>query len=178
MALDIAKSLKWVQENIEPYGGNPDRIFVSGHSAGGHLAALVGIQNDYFKRVRIPNPIKGIILIDAAGLDISDYLERAHLRPEKSYIKTFSNDPKLWKAATPLYQIHDSMPPMLIYVGGNTFPFIKEGTAKFVTALKPYSPAPGYYTLKGKSHFPMILQFYNKKNERYNEIIGFMKAQN
>jgi acetyl esterase/lipase len=177
MALDMAKSVKWVYENIASYGGNPDRIFISGHSAGGHLAALVGIQNNYFKRLGILNPIKGIILIDAAGLHMSDYLDKAHLRPGKSHIKTFTNDPAFWKAVTPLYQLHDSMPPMLIYVGGNTFPFIKEGTAKFVTALKKYSPATGYYTVEGKSHFPMMFQFYNKKNGRYNEMIGFMKAQ-
>ena len=31
-------AVNWAKDNIESYGGNPDRIFVSGHSAGGHLA--------------------------------------------------------------------------------------------------------------------------------------------
>ena len=58
MATDAAKAIKWVKENITRYGGNPDKIFVSGHSAGGHLAALISVRDDYFKKFGIPNPIK------------------------------------------------------------------------------------------------------------------------
>ena len=38
---DIAKALAWIHDHVGEYGGDPDRIFVMGHSAGAHLAALI-----------------------------------------------------------------------------------------------------------------------------------------
>ena len=177
MAFDIAKSVKWVKENIASYGGNPDRIFISGHSAGGHLAALVGIKKDYFLRAGIANPLKGIVLIDAAGLDMYGYLKAESFEPGNTYLNTFTNDPEIWKEASPMYHLHENMPPMLIYRGGKTYPSIEESNEKFVTALKAYVPVPDYHILKNKKHVPMILQFFNSSNARYREIDGFMKAQ-
>ena len=175
MAIDVAKAVKWVKENIKSYGGNPDKIFISGHSAGGHLAALVAIKKDYFTRVGIANPLKGIILIDAAGLDMYGYLKSENFEPGNSYLNTFSNDPKVWKEASPMYFLHNNVPPMLIYRGSKTYPSIEESNEKFVTALKAFVPQPDYTILNGKKHVPMITQFFNTGNYRYKEMKAFMQ---
>lgn len=176
MAIDVAKAVKWVKENIKNYGGNPDKIFISGHSAGGHLAALVAIKKEYFSRVGIANPLKGIILIDAAGLDMYGYLKSENFEPGNSYLNTFSNDPKIWKEASPIYFLHKDMPPLLIYRGSRTYPSIEVSNEKFVTALKAFVPDPNYKILAGKKHVPMIAQFFNTGNLRYKEIKTFMKS--
>jgi acetyl esterase/lipase len=44
---DMARAYAWVRKNIKEYGGDPDRIVLSGHSAGGHLAALVGTDPEF-----------------------------------------------------------------------------------------------------------------------------------
>ncbi len=177
MANDVATAVKWVKNNIVSYGGDPQKIFISGHSAGGHLAALVGIKNDYFFRAGITNPLKGIILIDAAGLDMYGYLKAENFKDGNTYLATFTNNPVIWKQASPLYFLHDSMPAILIYRGGKTYPSIETSNEKFVTALKTYVVDPDYHVLKGKKHIPMILQFLNPSNHRYDEIIQFMKKQ-
>lgn len=41
MAAEVAAATAWTLENIAEYGGDPDRVVISGHSAGGHLAGLV-----------------------------------------------------------------------------------------------------------------------------------------
>ena len=177
MAIDVAKAVKWVKENIKNYGGDPDKIFISGHSAGGHLAALVGIKKEYFSRVGIANPLKGIILIDAAGLDMYGYLQGENFEPGNTYLNTFSNDPKIWKEASPMYFLHKNMPAMLIYRGGRTYPSIEVSNEKFVTALKAFVPQPNYTIFPGKKHVPMITQFLNTGNDRYKEMKIFMSKK-
>lgn len=174
MAEDIAAAVKWVKNNITAYGGDSNRIFISGHSAGGHLAALISIKPDYFKKEKIPNPIKGIILIDAAGLDMYNYLKEEHLPEGDTYLTTFSNDPALWKAASPIYFLHNGMPPMLIYQGGKTYPSISSSNEKFTDSLKKYDVKFSYHILPGKKHVPMITQFFNPWNKRYKEMVSFM----
>lgn len=174
MAMDVALAAKWIKENIKVYGGDPDKIFISGHSAGGHLAALVGIKKEYFERVGMPNPLKGIILIDAAGLDMYGYLKSENFELGNTYLNTFSNDPKIWKEASPLYFLHSNMPAMLIYRGSKTYPSIVESNEKFVAAIKAFVPQANYTILNGKKHVPMITQFFNTSNKRYKEMKAFM----
>jgi dipeptidyl aminopeptidase/acylaminoacyl peptidase len=176
MAKAAAISVQWVKENISTYGGDPEQIFVGGHSAGGHLSALISIKNVYFDSLGIANPIKGAILIDAAGLDMYGYLKEQNYNEGHTYIKTFSYKPDQWKEATPLYHLHPGMPPLLIYRGGRTYPSIIKSNEKFVKALKSYTARPNYHVQETKKHIPMITQFIWPWNPRYREIIEFMDA--
>ena len=174
MAIDVATAVKWVKENIAAYGGDSNKIFISGHSAGGHLAALVTVKNTYFDSLGLKDPIKGLILIDGAGLDMYGYLKDENFEEGHTYLNTFTNDPAQWKAASPLYFLHNNLPPMLIYVGGKTYPSISESNEKFVKALPDFNAKFEYKILKGKKHVPMIFQFLNSYNKHYKEIVDFM----
>lgn len=46
---DAAQAVKWTRENIENYGGTPQRLFVMGHSSGAHIAALLALDEKYLK---------------------------------------------------------------------------------------------------------------------------------
>lgn len=177
MATDAALAVKWVKENIGRYGGDPDKIFIAGHSAGGHLASLITVRNKYFDKIGMVNPVKGAILIDAAGLDMYGYLKEENFAEDNTYIQTFTNNPANWKEASPLYHLHKGMPPMLIYLGEKTYPSIKSGNKKFTDSLKSLGYHPLYHILKGKKHIPMITQFLNSCNPRYKEIIEFMRKE-
>jgi len=177
MATDAARAVKWVKGNIEQYGGDPDKIFVSGHSAGGHLAALITVRDDYFDKLGITNPIKGAILIDAAGLDMYSYLKEQNFTGDNTFLQTFTTDSVNWKAASPLYHLHKGITPMLIYVGGKTYPSIKLSNEQLLTDLKNLGYHPAYHLLKNKKHKPMIKQFLYSGNPRYKEITEFMQSQ-
>ena len=174
MAADAAQAVSWVVANISAYGGNPDSIFISGHSAGGHLAALLATDDDYFKKAGLGRPLKGVILIDAAGLDMYGYLKDGGLQEEPTYATTFSTDPQMWKDATPLYHLHAGMPPMLIFRGGRTYPSIVSSNEKFLAALTAMGAASTYKLQPRRKHIPMITQFFNTANPRYRDIKSFM----
>src|SRR5260370_3142871 len=46
---DVAKAFAWTRSHIATYGGCPDKLFLAGHSAGGHLAALLATDEGYLK---------------------------------------------------------------------------------------------------------------------------------
>lgn len=174
MAMEIASAVLWTKKNIIDHGGDSNRIFIAGHSAGGHLAALITIKKEYFEKLKIANPVKGLILIDAAGLDMYGYLQEENFETGNTYLETFSTDPATWKEASPLYFLHSNMPPMLIYRGGKTYPSILKSNEKFIDSLKKRNATYTYHVQPGKKHIPMILQFFNSYNKRYDEIITMM----
>lgn len=174
MASATARAVKWVHENIDRFGGDPDKIFISGHSAGGHLATLVSVRDEYLDSVGAGNVIKGVILIDAAGLDMYGYLTEDPKPEGHSYLKTFTRNPDEWKKASPLYYLHRGIPPLLIYKGERTYPSILKSHDKFVKALPGYTNEFTYKIQKRKKHVPMITQFFWTWNKRYDEILDFM----
>ena len=66
---DCRNAVKWVYDNIAAHGGDPDRLFVGGHSAGGHLAALITLDADLWRGVGLPRDvIKGCFPV-SGGFD-------------------------------------------------------------------------------------------------------------
>jgi len=105
---DVAAAISYVIDNIDEYGGNPSDVFLSGHSAGGHLAALVSTDARYLKAYgKKLKDIKGVILLDGAGYNIPSRFEsfgnkRERKLVRKMYEQAFSTNPALWKDASPI----------------------------------------------------------------------------
>src|SRR5690606_37869232 len=51
---DCFDALAWVHRNISRFGGNPENLFVGGHSAGGHLAAMLALRTSDLARRGVP----------------------------------------------------------------------------------------------------------------------------
>src|SRR5207247_1816478 len=59
---DVAAAFAWVHDNIAQYGGDAARIYVTGHSAGGHLAALLALDEKYLQKFNLaPSAIRGVV---------------------------------------------------------------------------------------------------------------------
>jgi acetyl esterase/lipase len=68
---DVAKSVGWVHANITRYGGDPDRIFLMGHSAGAQLAALLCTDSRYLEAEGVPkSSLKGCVPVDGDTYDV------------------------------------------------------------------------------------------------------------
>jgi acetyl esterase/lipase len=78
---DIAKSIHWVHDHIAEYGGDPQRLFIMGHSAGAQLAALVSIDDRYLKAEGLSLAIlKGCVPVDGDTYDLPAMIETAETR--------------------------------------------------------------------------------------------------
>lgn len=86
--MDGAETLAWVKENISQYGGDPDQVFVMGHSAGAHIAALLSFDRKYLKDVGLPNDyIKGFIGLSGPYdfLPFTSEVNKKIFAPEENY---------------------------------------------------------------------------------------------
>jgi acetyl esterase/lipase len=105
---DAAAAIAWAFKNIEAYGGNKKLIFVSGHSAGGYLGMMVGLDKQYLNKHQLDaNAIAG--LIPFSGQAISHFT----VRQEAGIAAT---QPIIDKYA-PLYHVRADAPPMLLITG-------------------------------------------------------------
>jgi acetyl esterase/lipase len=59
---DVARAFAWTHKNISRFGGNPDQLFLAGHSAGGHLVSLLATDESYLQAEGLhTGSIKGVI---------------------------------------------------------------------------------------------------------------------
>ena len=78
---DVAKALGWVYKNIAAHGGDPNRIFVMGHSAGAQLAALMCIDDRYLKAEGVPfSALQGCVPLDGDTYDVPAIIETCETR--------------------------------------------------------------------------------------------------
>lgn len=171
MAKEVVAAIKWTQENISKYNGNPKEIFLMGHSAGGHLIALVGTNPKYLENT---NVIKGIILNDAAGLDMNSYLKKYPPTEQYNYDVTWTKNPENWKDASPIYFLSEKTPPIFMVTGSKTYPSILSQNKDFVEKLNEFQPSVKI-EYQDKKHIPMMSQFFFPWNDNYKEIVKFIE---
>jgi acetyl esterase/lipase len=128
---DVAAALGWVHQNISKFGGDPNRIFVGGHSAGAQLAALLCTDNRYLKNEGVPfNVLKGCIPVDGDTYDIPKIIITAELRQTlyggemftSGHRQKFGNDPRKhvdFSAVTHVAPDKNIPPFLLLYFSGN-----------------------------------------------------------
>lgn len=171
MAQQIAQAILWTKENASNYGGDPSQIYITGHSAGGHLGALAIMNPKYGIN---PDDVKGIILNDAAGLDMHNYLESNPPQEHNNYKTTWTTDKQKWKDASPIYFLNEKTPPLMIYLGSKTYKSITVANNSFTEVLQEFQPGVAPIILD-KKHVPMITQYIFGWSDRYDEIIQFMQ---
>ena len=128
---DVADALGWVYKNIAAYGGDPTRLLVMGHSAGGQLAALMCTDERYAKADGFAlSMIKGCVPVDADTFDIPAIIEVAETRarahqlplPTNGHRQKFGDDPAKHRDFSAVTHVapNKSIPPFLIvHIAGN-----------------------------------------------------------
>ena len=101
---DAAAAVAWVFAHIQEYGGDPRRIFLSGHSAGGYLSTLITLDRSWLAAHRIDaNRIVGLMPFSAQMVTHSSF----RTAPGVADLESFS----------PLSHVRADAPPILLLTG-------------------------------------------------------------
>lgn len=102
-AEDVAAALASLRRDANRLGIAPNRILLIGHSAGAHLAALVGTDPRYLGAHAIPlKAINGVILLDGAGYDVPRQIAAAGPLLRRIYLRAFGADEAIQRRLSPI----------------------------------------------------------------------------
>jgi acetyl esterase/lipase len=170
---DVARAFAWTHKNIEKYGGRPDAIFISGHSAGGHLVALLATDETYLKAegltikdVRGVMPLSGVYALpDTAKLSAELGIKNARLKPEAEsampellFTSVFGKDPEARKNAFPLSHIKKDLSPFLIVYADRDLPTLDKGAEEFAKELKEKEVKVELLQVAKRNHLSLITE--------------------
>ena len=146
--MDAARTLQWLHANVARWGGDPKRLFVGGHSAGAHYAALLATRRDWQAGLGLPAdvvrgalPISGIYWFgEGSGLS---------MRPRFLGPAEAGND----VAASPGMHLAPPPPPMLLAHGSEDFPHLCAQAERFERELRGAGGDVERVVLPGRNHF-------------------------
>ncbi|MBL8809933.1 MAG: alpha/beta hydrolase [Planctomycetaceae bacterium] len=114
---DVAAAVAWISKNISKHGGDPGQIFVMGHSAGSHLAALVATDDRYLAAHGLHrNQLAGVITLDGSAFDIPDRVRNGSETIAENCRRAFGTDEKVQQDGSPVTHVRGetSLPPFLM----------------------------------------------------------------
>lgn len=162
-AVDTAAAVKWVYEHIGEYGGDKNNLYISGHSAGAHLVALIGTDPKYLNKHSLkPTIFKAIFPNDTGSFDFNDPIEKGRWFVQPKIDEVFGTDPAGLAEASPITYAHSekSFPRFVMFVTAERPDAVRQ-TKAFNDALIGSGAQSEMIVVEGNSHRDMNLDLHN-----------------
>jgi acetyl esterase/lipase len=167
---DIAAAVGWVKRNIAKHGGDPNKLFVIGHSAGAYLAALLVLDPTYLAAHGLtPRDIRGVVPVSGFF-----YVDRPGVAPDRPK-DTWGIDAKVWKAASPGTYVNRDVPPMLLLYADGDDGWRRNQQHEFMTALGAAGQRQTEVRMiKGRTHNTVWSEMAKSDDETARAILQFV----
>jgi len=145
MADQVRRAVAWVRRNAQSFGGDPERIYISGHSSGGHLAGVI-LTTDWRKDFDLPtDTVKG-------GLCCSGLfdLKPVRLSARSSYVK-FTDE--MEQALSSQRHLDKLNAPVIVAYGALETPEFQRQSRDFAAAVKAAGKPVQLLVGDGYNHF-------------------------
>ena len=153
MADQVRRAVAWVYKNAASFGGDPNRVYVSGHSSGGHLAGVVMVT-DWKKDFALPpDVVKGGLLMSG----MYD-LKPVRLSKRSAYVK-FTDE--MEQALSTQRHLDKLNAPIIVSHGTLESPEFQRQARDFVAAVKAAGKPVELIVGEGYNHFEMPETFGN-----------------
>jgi len=169
---DVAAAFAWVAQNISQHGGDRSRIYLAGHSAGAHLAALLALDEKYLGKFGLPRTtIRGVIAM--SGIYNVDKLDTFLVANDKNA----EGDKGDKHDASPAAHAHSGAPPFLIsYCQWDYFGLPKQAR-DFTLTLKKNFVAVELLYVPGENHISEVISLVQDHGLLIDTILRFVNNQ-
>src|SRR5688572_21767864 len=167
--LDAAASFAWVKRHIAEYGGDADRVFASGYSAGAYLAALLATDARYLAAHKLsPRDIRGVIPVSAFY-----WVERRGVAPDRD-TSVWGTDRAVWVDASPAHHLHANTPPMLILYADRDEDWRRAQNVEVAAAMKAAGQSVAITMVADRTHATIRSRIGSEGDDTTEQIIRFV----
>ena len=168
---DAAAAVAWTKTNISRFGGDPNRVFAAGHSAGAHIAALLAVNERYLEAEGLkPEDLSGIVGI--AGPYAFNPLKARSVRPVFEHLA----DPD---QARPVTFAEGDEPPMLLLHGQNDRTVYRRNSELLSRRITEGGGKATYIAYPNTGHFKIVLAFappFRNGTPVLDDVIAFIES--
>jgi arylformamidase len=154
-------ALQWAHGHAREFGGDPNRIFVSGNSAGGHLAAMLADRRWPQRRDLPSDVVKGAIAV-------SGIYDLAPLT-STSMQEDFRFTPADIEAMSPLRLLPHEAAPLLLAVGEDETRTFRNETHKYAEACRNHGLSIREMTVPNTNHITVVLDAFAQPGHELNK---------
>ncbi len=152
---DVARAVAWLYRNAAAYGGDPAHLYVVGHSAGAHMAALVALDRSYLLAEGLSLAIvRGVVGIAGPTYDLDANYAQTPIAP--LLYAAFGPDTARWAQAAPVRYVQPYAPSFLLVYGTADNQALPLSTQVLATALQRSGVPTQVETLPGQDHFGVL----------------------
>jgi arylformamidase len=167
MADQVRRAIAWTYKNAASFNGDPDRLYIGGHSSGGHLSA-VALVTDWKNDFGVPETIV------KSGLCMSGMYDMKAVRLSKrnSYVK-FTDD--MEQAMSPQRHIDQLRVPLIVTYGSYETPEFQRQARDFAAAVKAAGKPVELIEAANYSHVDMEQSLGNPYSHNGRAALAMMK---
>lgn len=166
---DGALALKWVQDNASAYGGDLDRLYLAGHSAGAYNASMLALDKSYLQAVGFTTPIRAMAGLsgpyDFYPFDV------------KASIDAFGQAPDP-KRTQPITFAGKDSPPMVLLTGTADSIVARKNTDELAARLRAAGVSVETHFYEGQEHADPLIALgpvFRNKNSALSDVVSFFK---
>ncbi len=167
MADQVRRAVAWVYKNTAAFDGDPNRVFICGHSSGAHLSGVT-LVTDWQKEFGLPaDIIKGGVLVSG----MYD-LKPVRLSKRSEYVK-FSDE--IEEKLSSLRHLDKLNAPVVVAYGTQETPEFQRQSREFAAAVKAAGKPVELIVGEGYNHFEMQETFGNPYGIAGRAALGLMR---
>jgi acetyl esterase/lipase len=143
---DCAAAVRWTLVNAARFGAHPAKLFVGGHSAGGHYAALLAVRRDWQEKAGVPaDCVRGCLPLSG----VYDFTAAGGLTVRPRFLGPTGNESE----ASPIHRMQAPLPPFYVAHGSEDFPHLMKQAEAFEAAFRAAGGMIRRDVLQGRNHF-------------------------
>ena len=163
---DVASALAWTVRHISEHGGDTNRIFIGGHSAGGHLTSLLVFNGRYLQPHGLSaGLLRGVITLSGVyNLDIGD-----------SMASVFGRERDVRRDASPLFGVRAPAPPFFVSYCEWDYPTLPAQAKRFYFALRKAGIDAQLFFTPKDNHIYEMISLTRDDDETAQAVVKFIK---
>jgi acetyl esterase/lipase len=186
-AEDVAAAIAWLREKLPARGGNPQKLFLLGHSSGALLVALVGSDERFLKQRNLTTgALSGVMPMGSIMWD--DDLRQAIERNGREKIESaFARDPRgkafgsleAYEAQWPINYVRPGLPPFLFLIAESEQinPPILRTNQQFVDTARVRGSQADLRVFAGRTHYSNIRKIHEAGDEVFSAVVAFVRPR-